>query len=283
MACHKWCIDSCLGRLAIALAAMAISGCGKETEIQSAAEMFEEAVEMQAAADYEGAINMYADIQASHPFGAYAQQSLLNQAHLHYVEREYDKASSSINRFIQEYPSHANLDYALYLKALTLRRENPTLLDRLMFADQTNYSLEDAIQAHDAFLDLATRFPESRYTPDAVQQASSIVDELARRELETALHYLRKGAYGASMNRASDILRAYPDSHVLEPALAVVVASLVEMRASGPLDDAKESLRVSFPNSPYLEPASGGAETLLGYMGLEIDRGDFVTRLLDNS
>ena len=267
---------------AVAILGLATVGCAKEEVIKSASEMYDEAVDMQSAADYEGAINKYDEIQASHPFGPYAQQSLLNQAHLHYEERKFDEALSSINRFIQEYPAHYNIDYARYLRALSLLREKPSLIDRIFFSDFTNHSRDDAIKAYEAFLELAELHPESRYSPDALKHAGQIVDSLANKELDTALHYLRIGAYGASMSRATDIINIYPDSSVLEPALAVIVASLTEIGAHEPLEDASESLTLSFPSSPFVEPASQGAVALLEYMELDVERGDYVTRFLEN-
>lgn len=272
-------------RLALAsVVAFAAAGCAKETEIKSAAEMYAEAVEMQSAADYEGAIELYGDIQASHPFGPYAQQSLLNQAHLQYLEREFDNSLSSINRFIQDYPAHDNIDYAYYLRALALRRERPDLIDRIFLSEYANRSRSEIIEAHDAFLELVRLYPDSKYAPDSLKQAGEIVDELATGELEVALHYLRRGAYGASMSRAADIVKRYPDSgNVLEPALAIIVASLVEMKAQAPLADARESLSESFPGSGYIAPAEGGAVALLEHMGLEVTRGDYVTGFLERN
>lgn len=271
-------------KILFAVVAAALAGCAKEVEIKTAAEMYEDALEMQAAADYEGAIKMYNDIQASHPFGTYAQQSLLNQAYLHYEERKFDEALSAINRFIQEYPAHSNIDYARYLRALALRRDRPDLIDRIFLSDFTNQSRNSAIEAHDAFLELARLHPESRYVPDALDQAAEIVDDLASNDLETSLHYLRKGAYGAAMRRASDIIATYPDSrNILEPALAVIIASLVEMNAQEALQDAKESMERSFPSSAYLQPAGQGAVPLMEFMGLEVHRGDYITELLERT
>ena len=258
-----------------------LGGCAQEKEILPASEMYAEALQMQEAADYEGAIDMYNEIQSSHPFGPYAQQSLLNLAHLHYESSEFDEAFSAINRFISEYPAHRQIDYAYYLRALSLQKEKPDFLDQLIFDDLTNYSREDRIKAYDAYIDLAEQFPNSRYAVDGLRRADTIVNALAEDEIETALHYLRIGAAGAALRRAADLINRYPNSTALEPALAVMVASLVDMGSQGPLEDSLVSIRESFPGSPYLEPASRGGQALLDYMGFDVGDGDWVTSVLE--
>ena len=270
-----------LRHIASVLFALVLVGCAQEETYLSASEMFAEAIAKQAAADYEGAAELYSDVQANYPFGPYAQQSLLNLAHMQYDEARYEETLSSVQRFISEYPAHRNIDYALYLRALALQRDKKTLLDKVLFDDSANRSREAALESHAAFSQLIKQHPLSRYTPDALERLAVIVNGLAEDEIKTSIHYLRIGAYGAAMRRSSEIIFLYPDSIVLELSLAVLVASLVEMAAQEPLTDAVASLTSSFPNSALLEPAQGGANNLLAFIGLEIERGDYFTNLLE--
>jgi len=49
---------------------------------------------------------------------------------------------------------------------------------------------------------LTTRFPESKYTPDALDRMRYIVNSLADSDVNTARYYFRRGAYLAAINRA---------------------------------------------------------------------------------
>ena len=255
--------------------------CASTPEIKSAEEMFADAITFEEVADYQAAINMYNEIQATYPFGNYAQQSMLNLAFLHYKEGDYDEALSVINRFIQEFPAHESLDYARYLRALSLQREQPDVIDKILFEDFKNHSTSSALEAYNAFLELVELHPLSKYVPDSIERAEKIIHSLAIGEVQTAIHYLRIGAYSASLRRASNMINTYPESKLTEPALAIMIASLVEMKATTPLEDTLIALQTSYPDSTYLVPAQNGAHSLLESLGEDITRGDYFTKLIE--
>ena len=265
----------------VAIACALLVGCATEREVKSAPELFDEALQKQAAADFEGAVTGYQEVQANFPHSSYAQQSQLNLAYLYYESSEYDDALATINRFISTHPAHKNVDYARYLRALALQREKPDIIDKLLFEDFTNHSRASAIESYQAFLELVRLHPTSRFTPDAITRANKIVDGLVVDETTTAIHYLRIGAYSASLRRAGEIIERYPNSSRIEPAMAIVIASLVEMGAGSPLADARRALRESFPTSPLQQPADLGAIALLAAMDEEPVRGDYFTRFIE--
>lgn len=274
------CRNRCLLALFASMVAL-LGGCANELEELSAAEMFAKAKQLEDSADYTGAADLYNDIQSYHPFGPYAQQSLLNLAHLNYDQQSYEEAVIAANRFIADYPSHANLDYARYIKALSIQRDRLTLLDQIIFADSGNNSRSSLIEAHGAFLELLRLHPESKYAADAVIRSVAVINKLATAELSVAIHYLRLGAFGASLRRSSAVINSFPDSSVLEPALAILIASLIELKSVKPLEDAVLSLDGNFPGSPYKEPAMGGTDSLLAFMDIKRKPGDYFTALIE--
>ena len=74
----------------------------------------------------------------------------------------------------------------------------------------------------DAFRELTTRFPESRYTPDARQRMTYIVNSLAQYEVHVARYYFSRGAYVAAINRAQTALTDYRDVPALEEAIYIL-------------------------------------------------------------
>lgn len=262
-------------------AAALLAGCSTETKIKTAAEMYADAQLFESIADYNEAVKSYTELQATYPHGSYAQQSMLNLAHLHYKEGQYDQALSVINSFIQDYPAHNHLDYARYLRGLTLLREQPDVIDKLLFEDFTNHSRTAAVEAYQAFLELAEKHPLSKFTPSAAAKSAKIINALALDEIKTSLHYLRLGAYSGALRRAGDITKKYPANKYNEVALAIIIASLAEIRASAPLQDAVASLEANFPDSRLSVPAQQGAVALLESLGEETIRGDLFTQLIE--
>ncbi|MBF2734521.1 MAG: tetratricopeptide repeat protein [Betaproteobacteria bacterium AqS2] len=266
---------------AVLAAAMTLGGCADEAQIKTAAEMYEEAQVFEGIADYAAAVTAYNELQATYPHGNYAQQAILNLAHLHYQEGKYDEALAAINQFIEEYPAHRHLDYARYLRGLVLLREKPDVIDKLLFEDFTNHSRTAAVEAYEAFLELAEKHPLSRFTPSAAAKAADIINALSLDELRTALHYLRIGAYSGALRRASDVTQKYPSNRYNEIALAIIVASLAEIQSPAPLQDAVAALEANFPDTTLSAPAQQGALALLDSLGEETVRGDLFTQLLE--
>ena len=268
-------------RTSIVLCAALLASCATEREVKSAPELFEEAVTKQASADFDGAAAIYQEVQANFPFSSYAQQSELNLAHMYYESNEYEKSLSTINRFISSYPAHKNIDYARYLRALALQRERPDILDKILFEDYENHSRANALVAYLAFNEIVELHPFSRFAPDAIERANSIINTLVNGEISTAIHYMRIGAYSASLRRGGEIVERYPNSKQVESAMAIIVASLVEMGADAPLADAQRALKESFPLSKLHEPATQGVGQLLSAMNEQPVRGDYFTRLIE--
>ena len=78
--------------------------------------------------------------------------------------------------------------------------------------DPTERDPKAARESFDAFSELATRFPDSKYTPDAIPRMNYLVNALASHEVHVARYYMKRGAYVAAANRAQYAIKTYPDS-----------------------------------------------------------------------
>ena len=111
------------------------------------------------------------------------------------------------------------------------------------------------MEAFDTFNELVTRFPNSRYTPDAVQRMRYLVNSLAQHEVHVARYYYRRGAYVAAVNRSQAAIKDYPDAPAIEEALFIMRDSYEAMGLKELRDDVERVIRMNFPNSVYF---SGG-------------------------
>jgi outer membrane protein assembly factor BamD len=116
-----------------------------------------------------------------------------------------------------------------------------------------------AKDSFEAFRELTTRFPESRYTPDARQRMTYIVNSLAQYEVHVARYYFSRGAYVAAINRAQTALTDYRDVPALEEAIYILMRSYDALGMDKLRDDARRVMESSYPKSTYLTQGFKGS------------------------
>jgi outer membrane protein assembly factor BamD len=243
-----------------------LSGCanlGKEvdeTANWSAQQIYRDAKENLDSRNYEKAIKQYERLQARFPFGRFAQQAEIEIAYAHYKQNDVEGTVAATDRFIKLHPENPAVDYAYYLKGLVHFNQDMGLLGRFAEQDQAERDPKAARDSFDAFRELSTRFPNSKYTADAIDRMKYLVNLLAAHEVRVANFYYRRTAYVAASSRARYALETYPQSPALEEALFILVKSydaleMVELR-----DDADRVLRKNFPDSSYLKAGLNRSE-----------------------
>lgn len=217
---------------------------------KSVEESYAEAKESLDSGDYETAITLYETLQSRYPYGRYAQQALLETAYAYYKKGEPEPAISTADRFIKQYPNNQHVDYAYYLKGLANFNGELGLLSMLGGQDPTERDPKAAQDAFDAFRDLVTRFPDSKYAPDSRLRMQYLSNALAKYELHVARYYLRRGAHIAAVNRAQGILTQYPNSPSTRDALELMVKAYDAMGMTDLRDDARRVLEKNAGTAP---------------------------------
>ncbi len=244
--------------LAPLLVAVAVSGCGllpeqiDETKDWSAQRLYAMAKSELSEGNYERAIQLFERLEARYPFGPYAQQAQLEVAYAYYKDNEPASAIAAADRFIKLHPNHPHVDYAYYLKGLANFVEERGLLAGLGDQDMSERDPKAARESFDAFKELVTRFPDSKYTPDALARMRYLVNALASHEVHVARYYFKRGAYVAAANRGKYVVVHYPQAPALEEALYLMAMSYDRLELADLRDDALRVLRLNFPASPYL-------------------------------
>jgi outer membrane protein assembly factor BamD len=108
-----------------------------------------------------------------------------------------------------------------------------------------------ARDSFEAYKELVTRFPQSKYAEDATLRMRHIVNLLAKSELKVARYYYKKGAYVAAVNRAQATLNDYPNSEAAETALIILIESYQALGLTQLRDDTQRVLQASFPESHF--------------------------------
>src|SRR3954468_12852795 len=242
--------------LAVFALALTLAGCGLFGDKKdprkdwTAAEYYKAAKEEFDNHNWDSAIKLYEQLESKFPFGRFAQQAQLEVAYAYYKQGESAQAISALDKFVKLHPNHPNLDYALYLKALANFKEDLGVLARVIKQDLADRDPKAARESFEGFKELVTRFPDSRYTPDARERMAYRVEALARHEINVARYYLSRGAYLAAANRAQDALKRYSNSSIQRDALEVMIEAYDRMGLPELRDDARRVLAKNFPGDP---------------------------------
>jgi len=219
----------------------------------SAEKLYRDAKELLDGGQYDLAIKRYETLEARFPYGRYSQQGQLEIAYAYYKQNEQAPAVAATERFVKLHPNHPNVDYAHYLKGLVYFNEDLGLLGKVSRQDRTERDPKSARESFDAFKELVQRFPESRYTPDALERMKYLVNALASHEVHVARYYMKRGAYVAAANRAQYALKNYPQAPAQEEALLIMIQAYDVLGMPELRNDAERILRKNFPDSAQLK------------------------------
>ena len=243
--------------------AVSLAGCGlfsakdDETIGWSAAKLYSEARAALNERNYENAIKYYEKLEARYPYGRYAQQAQIETAYAYYKDGETASAVAAAERFIKLHPNHPNVDYMYYVRGLANFNEDLGLLGFVSGQDMTERDPKAALASFDAFKELVKRFPDSKYTPDALQRMNYLVNALAAHEVHVARYYMKRGAYVAAANRAQSALKSFPQAPANEEGLLIMVKAYDALGMTDLRNDAERVLLKNFPNSKYLKGSDG--------------------------
>jgi outer membrane protein assembly factor BamD len=252
-----------LTAFAALLIAASLGACGllpgevDETRGWSAAKLYSEARSDLNDRNYEGAVKLYEKLEARYPYGRFAQQAQIEIAYAYYKDGEIESSVAAADRFIKLHPNHPNVDYMYYLKGLANFNDDLGILGFVSGQDMSERDPKAARSAFDAFKDLARRFPDSKYTPDAVQRMNYLVNALAAHEVHVARYYMTRGAYVAAANRAQFSLKTYPQAPANEEGLLIMVKAYDALGMQDLRNDAERVMLKNFPDSRYLKGGGG--------------------------
>ena len=95
--------------------------------------------------------------------------------------------------------------------------------------------------------ELVTRYPESRYAPEARARMRQLVDAQARGEVNIARFYYTRHAYVAAISRAQNVLRDFQSTPYAQDALRIMVDSYAALGLSELQADTQRVLDLNFP------------------------------------
>ena len=231
------------------------------TAKMSPEEIYAEAKDIMKGNVYDKAIVLFDKLEGRAAGTPLAQQAQLDKAYAQYKNGDRVNALMTLDRFMKLNPASPAMDYALYLKGTVNFADDLGLMSKWFKQDLAERDQMAARDSFEAYKELITRFPDSKYTPDATLRMRHIVNLLAKSELKVARHYYNKGAYVAAVNRAQSTLNDYPTSEAAESALIILIESYQALGLTQLSEDTQRVLKASFPNSTFFpQPAKAPKE-----------------------
>ncbi len=148
---------------------MLIAGCSSTPEDKTAGQspqrIYADAQEEMKAGGWDRAIPLLEKLEGRAAGTPLAQQAELDKAYAQYKTAEPVQAVATLDRFMKLHPASPAYDYALYLKGIVNFNDDLGLFSFITDQDLAERDQKAAKESYEAFRELTTRFPQSRYTP----------------------------------------------------------------------------------------------------------------------
>lgn len=234
----------------IVSATLLLTGCSSRSDDQveraNVDVMYETAQSYLRGGRYADAMQLLREIDSRYPFGPYSQQVQLDLIYAAYKANDQDRALTTIDRFLQLNPNHADNDYVRFMRGLVHLQAERAIIQDLVGVDRSDRNPVYAREALDDFAEVLERHPNSNYAADARARMIGIKSRLASYELAVAEYYLRREAYVAAANRGKYILESFPTVPELERALEIMAESYRELGLERQAADARAMLEANF-------------------------------------
>jgi len=228
------------------LLATAISGCAGNDEHDAVGndivQAYEKAQSSLEVGNYRRAIQIFEMLRARFPFSDVSKQIQLELMYAYYKSGQQEQAIDIAQQFLRENPTHARVDYALYIQGLAYFERDPGLLERWFKKSSDGRPPRDADQSFSLFSRLVQRYPASEYADDARQRMVYLKNRLSAYENAVARYYIKTGAFVAALNRAKGALESYNGADSNQASLKIMIRAYEGLGMYDLADDTRRVL-----------------------------------------
>jgi outer membrane protein assembly factor BamD len=238
-----------LGVVALLLPLLAGCGSSKDEAAKNDApsapveDLYNNGVDALNARRYETATDQFNLVEQNYPYSSWAVNAQLMQGYTQYLQNHYTDAIGTLDRFIQLHPTHRDVAYAYYLRALCYYEQIADIQRDQRGTDQAMNALQDVVN----------RFPDSAYARDARLKIDLCRDHLAGKEMEIGRWYQGQHLYEAAIGRFQHVVDDYQTTNHVPEALHRLTEIYLIL---GLRDQAKKTASVlgyNYPGSQWYE------------------------------
>ena len=228
----------------------ACSSTDKRPEDLSEREFYEQAREAMEDNNFLIASERLQQLESRYPFGDYAEQAQLELIYTQHMMSDMEGALASAERFIRLHPLHKQVDYAYYMRGLSVYELGFNFVERYTPSEQARRDPTPFRDAFNYFDELLRRYPDSQYNEDAQKRMIFLRDRLAQYEVGVGRFYLKRHAYLAAAQRGERVMLGYQGTSAVADALALQIEAY---RLLGQYLEAQQALALLNKNYPEHE------------------------------
>lgn len=228
----------------------ACSSTDKRPEDLSEREFYEQAREAMEDNNFLIASERLQQLESRYPFGDYAEQAQLELIYTQHMMSDMEGALASAERFIRLHPLHKQVDYAYYMRGLSVYELGFNFVERYTPSEQARRDPTPFRDAFNHFDELVRRYPDSQYNEDAQKRMIFLRDRLAQYEVGVGRFYLKRHAYLAAAQRGERVMLGYQGTSAVADALALQIEAY---RLLGQDLEAQQALALLNKNYPEHE------------------------------
>jgi outer membrane protein assembly factor BamD len=203
-------------------------------------ELYNNGVDALNAKRYKAATLMFDLVEQTYPYSTWAVSAQLMQGYTQYLQNQYLEAIGTLDRYIQLHPTHRDIAYAYYLRALSF-------YEQIADVQRDQKATEEAIVA---LQEVVNRFPDSAYARDARLKIDLGRDHLAGQQMSIGRWYEKQKLYAAAIGRFQRVVDEYQTTNHVPEALQRLTEIYLLL---GLRDQAKKTAAVLGYNYPGSE------------------------------
>ena len=191
------------------------------------------------------AARYFSEIERLYPYSEWAKRGLIMQAFAYHRDKDYANSAAAAQRFLDFYPADGDAAYAQYLLALS-------------YYDQIDEIGRDqglTIKALQALRRVIELYADSEYASSARLKFDFAFDHLAAKEMEVGRYYLKRGHYGAAINRFRLVVEEYQTTRHTPEALLRLVESYLALGLRDEAQTAGAILGHNFQSTEWYQDA----------------------------
>jgi len=241
-------------RMILLVLAFGLVGCSSSEDIEkvpdsSAQKLYADAREALDTRLFQKAIQILSAIDSRFPFGPISHQVQLDLIYAYYKTGDSAQGIALADRFIRLNPTHQDIDYVYYIRALINQSSEENLFQDIVGIDRSDRDPTPARDSFNDFKKIVDDYPQSKYAADARKRMIQIKSRLAKYELSVARFYFAREAYAAAANRGRYIVEYFSPSDEVEQALMIMVKCYDKLGHEDLKANAKQVLALNFPDN----------------------------------
>lgn len=174
-----------------------------------ATQLYNHGVDALEAQRYKVAVTQFDLVQENYPYSPWATNAMLMQAYSEYLLGQYSNAISTLDHFTQLHPTHHDIAYAYYLRALCFYEQ----------IEDVQRDQKSTVEALGALREVVNRFPDSAYARDARLKIDLCTDHLAGKEMAIGRWYESQHLYTAAIGRFQRVVDDFQTTNHVPEAL----------------------------------------------------------------